>query len=297
MLNKSLYKRRYLYAVLTAIVLAAASAFILLEAFVLVREEEALMPTASLTFTPVPTPSATPVQKVYTDTQYTDDGIRITVTPVFEEDLAYFVADVQLNSLEYFKTAFANDKFGRNQHEETSSQAARFNAILAINGDYYSQRDTGIVIRGGTLYRDNPKNESISLLYTGELVITDESVSGVELIDQGAIHSWTFGPALVIDGQYVERKSTVNRANPRTGIGMIEPYHYVFIVVDGRGANGSAGLEMKDFAQLFVDLGCQVAYNLDGGGTSTMVMNNKLVNHPCYDDERNISDIIYIGLE
>ena len=63
-------------------------------------------------------------------------------------------------------------------------------------------------------------------------------------------------------------------------MGMIEPLHYIFIVVDGRRPSYSAGLEMKAFAQLFVDYGCKVAYNLDGGGSSEMYYNNKVVNVP-----------------
>jgi exopolysaccharide biosynthesis protein len=80
------------------------------------------------------------------------------------------------------------------------------------------------------------------------------------------------------------------------GLGMVEPYHYIFIAVDGRFSD-SPGLKMDEFAQLFVEYGCKVAYNLDGGGSSTMYMHNKLVNRPCQGDERDISDIIYIGLE
>ncbi len=298
MYTKSPYNHRYLFAILYTLVLLSTCVYILLNAFVFQRVEEALMPIASVTFTPVPsTPSATPVKTVYTDTQYTDENIQISVTTVEQADLVYYVADVKLTSLQYFKTAFANGDYGRNLHEITSSQAKNNNAILAINGDYYGFDNTGLVIRNGTLYRDNPVGESIVLMLNGEMRIVDETVTGKSLIAQGALHSWSFGPTLVMDGQYVERKSNVSIANPRTGIGIVEPYHYVFIVVDGRGVNGSKGLSMQDFAQVFVDLGCTVAYNLDGGGTSTMVMNEKIVNSPCYGEERSISDIIYIGLD
>lgn len=298
MFNKSPYNHRYLFAGIYIVVLVLACVYILLNAFVIQRVEKALMPSASLTFTPVPeTPHTTPVETVYTDSQYTDENIRISITTVEETDLVYYVADIRLNSLQYFKTAFANGDYGRNLHETTSSQARNNDAILAINGDYYGFDYTGLVIRNGTLYRDKPEGESIVLMMDGNMRIVDDTVSGTSLIEQGALHSWSFGPTLVMDGHYVERESNVSVANPRTGIGMIEPYHYVFIVVDGRGVNGSKGLSMKDFAQVFVDLGCTVAYNLDGGGTSTMVMNDKIVNSPCYGDERGISDIIYIGLD
>ncbi len=298
MLNRSPYRRRYVFAVVYAVLLTLTSVFIPLDAFVFAKAQEPLMPIASITFTPVPAPpAATPIQRIYTDTEYTDENISIHVTKVEQTDLVYYVADVKLTSAQYFKTAFANDTFGRNQREDTSKQAARHNAILAINGDYYGYRDTGLIIRNGTLYRDNPTGESLVLMQNGEMHIVGTDVSGESLIAQGALQSWSYGPTLVESGAYVQRSSRVSGLNPRTGIGMIEPLHYIFICVDGRRANGSLGLKMQDFAQLFVDLGCTVAYNLDGGGSSTMVMNDKLVNSPCYGEERSISDIIYIGLD
>jgi len=297
LLKKSSYKHPKLCALIVAVMLTLSSGFILLDAFAFAKSEGPLLPAATLTFTPVPTqPSRTPVQKVYTDTQYTDDNIQIDVQKVVKPGLVYYVADIRLSSLQYFKTAFANNTPGRNQHEAVSDQAKDHNAILAISGDYYGYRNTGVTIRNGTLYRDNPDGESMVLMQNGEMKIVDKSVSGKSLVEQGALHSWSFGPALVIDGQYVQRSSPVSALNPRTGLGMIEPYHYIFIVVDGR-VDDSKGVVMKDFAQLFLEYGCKVAYNLDGGGSATMVMHNKLVNRPSQGDERKISDSIYIGLE
>lgn len=298
MLNQSPYRNRYLFTLINAMLLLAFCAFVLLDTFVFVKLEEPIAPIASLTFAPVATPEPEPIETVYTDTEYIDANIQIKLTTHTEPDLVYYVADIRLNSLEYFKTAFAKNKYGRNIREATSTQARNNNAILAINGDYCGYDNTrGLVIRNGTLYRDTPHVESLVLMNTGEMIISPTTDTGSSLIERGAIHSWSFGPTLVTDGEYANRSSRLNvkREDPRTGLGMIEPYHYVFIVVDGR-SRASDGLNMKDFAQLFIDLGCTVAYNLDGGGTATMVMNDKVVNKPCYGKERNISDIIYIGL-
>ncbi len=295
MLRKSPYNRRYLYASIISVLLLAASVFVLLDTFVIPKAEQPAMTAATLTFT-APSPNPSPIETVYTDTAYTDENIEIHVTTVVEDDLVYYVADVKLSSLAYFKTAFAKDTFGRNVRDNTSDIALNHDAILAINGDYYGYRSTGLVIRNGTLYRDKPTDESLVLMQDGDMRIVDKDVSGESLIQEGALHSWSFGPTLVIDGQFVQRKTSVARNNPRTGIGIVEPYHYIFIVVDGRLAD-SPGIEIKDFAQLFIDYDCTVAYNLDGGGSATMIMHDNLVNRPCYGEERNISDIIYIGLE
>jgi exopolysaccharide biosynthesis protein len=298
MLNRSAYRHRHLYAWLVALLLTLASTFVMLDTFVLAREVDPIFtPAASLTFTPVPTqPEATPVQKVYTDTEYTDEHIRIKITKVVKPNLVYFVADIKMDSVQYFKNSFAYDKYARHKYEAPSVQAKRHNAILAINSDDCGYNETKLTIRDGILYHDNFKEEILVLMKTGEMKIA-KGVSGMELVEQGALHTWSFGPTLVLDGKYVERKSNVAVANPRTGMGMIEPLHYIFIVVDGRKPGYSTGLEMKDFAQLFVEYGCSVAYNLDGGGSSLMIFNDKIVNVPCLGRERQLTDIIYIGLE
>jgi exopolysaccharide biosynthesis protein len=70
----------------------------------------------------------------------------------------------------------------------------------------------------------------------------------------------------------------------------------VFVVVDGRNPGYSKGVTMSEFAQIFKDLGCTTAYNLDGGGSSTMYFLGNMVNNPLgKDNERRISDILYIA--
>ena len=89
---------------------------------------------------------------------------------------------------------------------------------------------------------------------------------------------------------------SVQGAQPRTGVGVVEGNHFLFVVVDGRSSGYSRGVTMSEFAQLFVDLGASVAYNLDGGGSSAMVFNGALVNNPLgHGQERGTSDILYVA--
>ena len=68
------------------------------------------------------------------------------------------------------------------------------------------------------------------------------------------------------------------------------------IVVDGRSTGYSRGTTMTELAQLFLDRGATVAYNLDGGGSSAMVFNGSLVNNPLgRGKERGTSDILYLA--
>ncbi len=175
------------------------------------------------------------------------------------------------------------------------------NAIFAINGDFYGFRDTGLVIRNGVLYRyvprDSTNDYSLTIDSEGSLGIVDnKETDGTTLIENGVLQSFTFGPPLVLDGQIWEL-SAYTVMNPLTAIGQISPLHYICIVVDGR-TDESKGMTLSQLAEEFIKRNATVAYNLDGGGSSTMWFNGNLINtHPDgrKDSERDISDIIYIG--
>ena len=80
------------------------------------------------------------------------------------------------------------------------------------------------------------------------------------------------------------------------GLLVLDAAHLVFVAADGRSSGYSKGVTMTEFAQIFAGLGAQVAYNLDGGGSTTMVFNDTLVNNPLgKGQERGTSDIIYIA--
>ena len=77
---------------------------------------------------------------------------------------------------------------------------------------------------------------------------------------------------------------------------MIDANHLVFVVVDGRSPGYSAGVTMTGLAEIMQGLGATTAYNLDGGGSSTMYFNGELVNDPLgKGQERGTSDILYIA--
>ena len=132
-------------------------------------------------------------------------------------------------------------------------------------------------------------------------VISPDEYTAEELVSQGVWQAFSFGPELVEDGQIaVTQNQEVGKAmasNPRTAIGMISPNHYVFVVSDGRTSE-SEGLSLYQLAQFMQGLGITTAYNLDGGGSSTMYFNGEVINNPTTTGnikERGVSDIVYIG--
>ena len=106
----------------------------------------------------------------------------------------------------------------------------------------------------------------------------------------------SFGPALVKDGAVLEGIDDVE-VDTNFGNHSIQGYqpHYVFFVVDGRDEGYSRGVTMTELAQIMTDLGCQCAYNLDGGGSSAMYFNGSIINQPSNGGERATSDILYIA--
>lgn len=239
------------------------------------------------------------------ETSYEDGEISITLTEYREENTTIYVADIALSSPEYLKTAFAQNSYGKNVTEKTSNIAEEVNAILAINGDYYGAQEKGYVLRDGTLYRDEAEEgqEALVIYEDGNFeIITEEEVSAEELLEQGAKEILSFGPALIENGTIsVTEEDEVGKAmasNPRTAVGILDDLHYVFVVSDGR-TEESEGLSLLELAEFMESLGAKTAYNLDGGGSSTMYFNGEVVNHPTTSGrsmkERSVSDIVYIG--
>ncbi len=244
---------------------------------------------------------------VITENTYKDGNISVSITEQRQNDTSVYVADVRLNSAEYLKTALAKNAYGKNVTEKTSVIAENHQAILAINGDYYGSQENGYVLRNGVLYRSSAaRNQEDLVIYKdGSFAFISESeVSAEEPQNDGAAQILSFGPGLIKDGAVcVSQNDEVGKAkasNPRTAVGMIDALHYVFVVSDGR-TNDSEGLSLYELAEFMQSLGVRDAYNLDGGGSSTMVFCGEVINNPTTNGnsikERSVSDIVYIGYQ
>ena len=100
----------------------------------------------------------------------------------------------------------------------------------------------------------------------------------------GVNHILSGGPYLVKQGEiYVdmtaEKLASVGGRNPRTAIGYTKDNHLILLTADGR-EGASVGLTLNELANLMKQLGCINAMNLDGGGSTVMYVNGKVVNKP-----------------
>ncbi|MGB2767027.1 MAG: phosphodiester glycosidase family protein, partial [Propionicimonas sp.] len=222
--------------------------------------------------------------------------------------ITWFVADITVSDATIVRSAFAGDEFGENIIANPSEIAQQAGAVLAINGDYYGFRDTGIVIRNGVAYRDKGARQGLACYADGSMRLYDETATtAARLVADGVWNTLSFGPGLVEGGAVIAGidsveidtnvgNHSVQGQQPRTGVGVVAANHVLFVVVDGRSAGYSRGVTMTEFAEIFVELGATVAYNLDGGGSSAMVFNGSLVNNPLgKGQERGTSDILYVA--
>ena len=252
-------------------------------------------------------PAAALDEPVITDHSYDDGFTRIEISTMRMLDTDIYIADVEITDPSLLSTALAEGAFGRNLTEPTSVIAERNDAIFAVNGDYYGFRSTGYVMRNGYLYRSvpakDPDQEDLVLYENGSIdIVREADMTAEEIRDLGARDIFSFGPGLVMDGEIsVSENDEVERAqvtNPRTAIGLLSPLHYLFVVSDGR-TDESVGLSLYELALLMKDFGCTTAYNLDGGGSSTMWFNGRVLNRPTtFGDkiaERSVSDIVFIS--
>ncbi len=279
-------------------------------------EEQPLADAVEAEPTPMPTETPEPVivgnfrddfpgmftngEVSYSDTGYQSGNLNVRYFTEYNNDInaqvylvEFYVADISC-----LVTAFGKDKYGRGYTEWIEKIAERYSAVATLNGDYYGTRDTGVVIRNGTLYRDNKTTDDIAILYwDGHMEIFPAGeFDAVREMERGAYQSWCFGPSL-LDGEgnplgtYTDGHGT-NKRHPRSAIGYYEPGHYCFVAVDGRNKK-SNGAKIDALAKIMAGFGCKLAYNLDGGQTSLLALANKLVNIPS-DGGRNSSDYIMV---
>ena len=296
-------KKGYAYASIFGLLLTASFSYSMLKTFVIAETISTVSSTASSSNTEAASKAAETA--TVTDTSYSDDNISVTLTEKTVNNTQVYIADVTVSSAEYLKTALANNTYGTNVTAKTSETAANNKAILAVNGDYYGANSTGYVIRNGQLLRSDSQDanqEDLVVYRDGSFeIIREGDITAHELLNKGAVQVLSFGPALIENSQVaVDSADEVGKAmasNPRTAIGIIDDKHYVLVVSDGR-TDESKGLSLKELADFMKELKVTTAYNLDGGGSSTMYFNGQIINKPTTNghniEEREVSDIVYL---
>ena len=236
---------------------------------------------------------------------YHTDRMDVTIEQKQKGSFTYFVCDIRLTDASQLRTAFAGDDFRSGIYESVSDIASRYSPVIAINADFCRYHRNGVIIRNGSLLRKQniTKHHLMIVDQNGDMsALTDRSgKQGLVAEKLAAANTWQtfeFGPVLVENGQAATLPNNfyVNchdgYLEPRTGIGQLGPLHYIVIVVDGRRTGYSVGCSIPQLQELFLEEGAQFAFNLDGGGSTTLYFLGDVINMPSGGKERSVSDVI-----
>lgn len=247
-----------------------------------------------------------PDPNAYTENSYEDASLSVKMEVRDIDGVRYDIAWIKVASPTQLRTAIAGEP---NQivAEKPGRMARAVNAVVAINGDFYVQRQDGLIYRQGQAFRYilNPEKDVLVIDDLGDLHVflggESQTSELLAFLQSGRtiINAFTFGPAIVKDGEalpmpatYQTRFDSAIRA-PRTVIAQVGPLEYVFVEAEGR-VQHSKGVTTDQMGEFMVTLGVQTAYCLDGGNSSIMLFNGKYFDANYAESEREQSDIIYV---
>ena len=247
-----------------------------------------------------------PNPALFTEEGYEDASIRVQLeTREGDKDVIWRIAWIEIASPTQLRTAY----FGKNVKSDKTDYISRLaktkNAVIAINGDNYGQEKAkhSFVVRMGEV-RQKKLNKLKDILIIGEngdfhIFLNSAGADTFEK-DTGhtIVNAFMFGPALVKEGEAVSLKREYdfnpNGRQPRVAIGQLDRLSYVIVVADNAKGLNTVGVTHQELAQFMHELGCQQAYNLDGGNSSIMLYNGKMVNNKV-GQERDVTDMIYFA--
>ena len=264
--------------------------------------------------------------------QYASKDLSVRITRVREQYnkkkiREYCVAEIRASENEPMKAILSQ---GKGKLPDGTSQVhpallvEKHPCVFAMSDDYYGAREQsvlnhkvsvqpGIIIRNGEIRwektkdrnnkyaRKRPCLDTLAVYSDGSMkTYYSDEMTAQEYLEKGAVHTFAFGPWLISEGKINEKEAVegsgyYEQMEPLTGLGMIEPYHYIAVMVRGRPKEKYAGVRLSWLADKLLELGCVEALNLDGGGTSCMFFNGKVViqGQPNF---RSMGSLIAFGL-
>ena len=240
---------------------------------------------------------------------YDDGSLRVTIeTDVVKETKIYWVS-VSLTDPSQLRTALAGPR-GSKKLAQPEAIARHANAVLALNGDFFSGHNTGVVYRQGEKLRDVPaytrdellidENGDLTILAfppkTGKQPISDAFAAFEE--KHQIREAFCFGPGLIIDGVKQEFKyaEKVSCGYPTLAQRIIfcqtGPLEYLFLVTEGPEQK-QPGFSVPECVEMLEARGGILqAYNLDGGNSTQIILCGEKINGRDAGRPRDIADMI-----
>ena len=247
----------------------------------------------------------------YANAQYKhiSDNIYATSTKGSTATGVYWLTHVVINSPTQMHGGLANDTFGGSRERPTKA-SKRQNWVVGTNGSFFFY-DGGNPALAGVFIKDGKhisgtqtSGSDMCLRSDGTLFTAPYGSTPQDLLNQGVVQTWgTALPPLIINGVGQAKTPTANIKDrgtsqdynviyPRTAYGMVKPCEYYIITAGEKSYDN--GLTLQELIDIFLSKGCVYARALDGGGSSSLVFENTLVNVPCpKGSERAVADFIY----
>jgi exopolysaccharide biosynthesis protein len=227
------------------------------------------------------------------------DNIYATVTQGSTATGTYLLTHVVINDPSQIKGGLSNDTFGGTREKPTKA-SARLNWVLGTNGSYFYYDGgypalAGVFIKNGNVIQGSTANGyEMCLKSDGTLFTPAAGTSASDLIAMGVIQSWgTALPPIITNGVGQSNGSTdYTQTYPRTVYGMVGACEY-YIITAGSGSYKN-GISLQEAQNILLAKGCTYARALDGGGSSSLVFENTLINVPAVSGkERAVADFVY----
>lgn len=235
---------------------------------------------------------------------YQDTSLDIRVETTRRDDTDIMLVYVRIADPTQLRCTTPTTRLAGRSLAPVSAMAKNVNAVLAINGDYYSYHSDGIVIRNGERFREKPNKGRDTLIIDDKgdfTILAPTTPEAYETFEGNIIHAFCFGPGLVVDGQPLTSLDAVeldvgkNKKTQRIAIGQLDHLSYLIVTTEGPENKGSVGFDLLQMAALCKELGCVNAYNLDGGSSSTIVLNNEKINALSSKKIRSVGDCIFFA--
>lgn len=245
----------------------------------------------------------TPIYEGSAIQYYYDETILVITWKQLIDNAVYTISEVKIADPSQFRRFVADGVYGSSSKYVPTEMASSVNAVLATNGDFYSFRNMGTIVYDSKLMRaEGYSMDSCFIAGNGDLIfshvgrLTTKEAMQQLIDDNGVRFSLAFGPVLVENSQlcWIKDPYPVGEGNyyyPRMALCQRDTLHYLMVTVSQEPPYENAHT-LPIFAENLLDMGSKMAYNLDGGQSATIVMNNKTVN---YVWQRKVSDIIYFA--
>ncbi len=308
-------------------ILYRVTLLVLLVMFAAGAAAEGLAPLPMDTYVGGPVPGD---ENYLSDNEYQDESITVRIFEGRHADTGYTYAYVKISHPSQLRTvpaAMVNSP--RANFRSTSTGRGRYvaravNAVIALNGDYFTKPDKCQVVMRQTQQVRNNANGAMDVLIidkNGDFDYIQKCTKDLynqyyEAHGQDMYQAFCFGPVLAVDGKSIIAQDYKNgnvgaqNSTQRSAIAQLGPLEYLLVTTEGPQSSGSKGMTVPELAALcqdlgyqFTETGCRAAFNLDGGNSATMAFKRmnaeagKLlyakINSPGI--ERFLSDMIYFA--